>query len=1237
MEMNAVANPIQPVTTTIVEQSKELQGSQNQQWNVGDVVTGQIINRTSSEIEVKINNQRVTIPNTDKVIEKVGESIDFKIDSISKKRVALTYIKPETGNESTAQTIDQAGNQSTNRSEKYIKGNELQKANHLQKNSELQKTQDAKKIQEAKNVNNRSITTQKAESTLPTSADQAALVKLKADVEVILQITTEEDLTQLEAQGLNPEKMTIQSIQLHVLDLKSEVTESTEVMPEKVKAAESLDFFKLLDLYQLPKTTENVDKIQEALDKWQAASKMTDAQVGALLKNKVPNELTLEDLYKNNFSGPNNKARVIQNQPVSVETLAALEPQIKSRLESAGTSVTTAHIEEVKALIRQDVPVDAQTLKAYFDIKEALTTKDSEILNRIAQIMTTGKEAIKVKIYEQTKAEATQTAQQAKVVSVSQDKTSEVVMKVAKEAIEAVVKEVMNKVVIDPSVSTPNTTSTTPNTTSTTSNTTKVTTPTPVVTSVSNKVTPQNKTSIDQILETLPKVTARDLEKIVQDLAKKQMPENLENIVEDYQQLEVKSEVNTDLNVKPKESATYNQLVQIREKMSYDIAVKLESKGIDVRTMALEPLAEEVKVAFEEKVTHILEVNQVPVTPENVEATSDVLVHLQRLKLAGSDPTVKVLKKEAELSIRSIGNALERYEFMETKPRRDLGDRIEKAFTQIESLMNESNIEVTPENEQAVKILARSEMPITPENVEVAKSIEARLNRVVTQMNPEIVVKMIDQKISPLDMHVDEVLQYMDQFQAELGTTDYEKVLEGIYKLDQSDVLTPESRESLIGIYRMFSTIAKSEGAAAGFLVKNDLSLTMGNLMDAANYLRRTKSKDSIIEAKVDNQFGMLEKVQTKAETPVTTIRQQILTAIQNGQPVESLQEVLKQQLNQASMKGTETQIDNIKALVSQGEEPIAINLAKQTTAFEGIKQMIAEVTKALDVTLRESATPDSKVASKTDLIKELESLKLMTKETSALIDRQLENKSVQNMRAVQALNEKTFEWSNQLDQVFKQLKEQNIPTTALENLLSLKNMNIQPQAHTTQLKAIEDALEDLRDDVIQSVQKTDTSTLKTVQHSTEIQKMYQTIAQNENYYQVPIYVDGTVKQLNVYWMNEEQKNNARIEEKVSVYMYFKTESMGKVGALVQLDQDKISCSITAENESDVERLQKFKSAFEKVLDQTGFNTSPVGFDAFEPQSILQSDVAKEQQEVTTSEKREINNPYRKRGFETAI
>ena len=89
------------------------------------------------------------------------------------------------------------------------------------------------------------------------------------------------------------------------------------------------------------------------------------------------------------------------------------------------------------------------------------------------------------------------------------------------------------------------------------------------------------------------------------------------------------------------------------------------------------------------------------------------------------------------------GRASAAYETLMTEPRKDLGDKISKAFRNIDEILTDLGIETSESNRRAVRILGYNRMDITEENINAVKAADSQVTGVISRMTPAATLQMI--------------------------------------------------------------------------------------------------------------------------------------------------------------------------------------------------------------------------------------------------------------------------------------------------------------------------------------------------------------------------------------------------------------------------------------------------------------------------------------------------------------
>ena len=368
---------------------------------------------------------------------------------------------------------------------------------------------------------------------------------------------------------------------------------------------------------------------------------------------------------------------------------------------------------------------------------------------------------------------------------------------------------------------------------------------------------------------------------------------NIKNLSEAQKQIDAQNEENanrtyTITDEAPlKEVQAKRQLEEIRLMMSEEANRHLLKAGISIDTTELGKLVDALKVA-EENIRAALfqgesavENEQRALLYEETLAKTGELVNMPAAilgKLASGSQGYTLLRiheegkaLQKELDIQHEGNnhnpnqsrqerASSAYETLMTAPRKDLGDRISKAFRNVDDILTDMKLETSEANRRAVRILGYNSMEISEENINAVKEADSKVTGVISKMTPATTLQMIREQKNPLEMTMDELDAYLNEKGME-PSEDAEKYAKFLQRLDRSNGISENEREAYIGIYRMFRQIEKSDGAVIGSIVATGAEMNFKNMLSAV----RTAS-DKNMDVRVDDGFGALENLITKGK-----------------------------------------------------------------------------------------------------------------------------------------------------------------------------------------------------------------------------------------------------------------------------------------------------------------------------------------------------------------------------------
>lgn len=367
------------------------------------------------------------------------------------------------------------------------------------------------------------------------------------------------------------------------------------------------------------------------------------------------------------------------------------------------------------------------------------------------------------------------------------------------------------------------------------------------------------------------------------------------------------------------------QLEEIRLLMTKEAGLMLMKKGIDIDTTDLEKLVEELKAQETEYFKNLGKLVDAELSDDDIGIYKETVGAIEFLKVGpayivggavrGDFETTVAGSAEASknmLSMMAADKAEAAYEALMTRPEREYGDSISKAFRNIDVLLKDIGLEDTAENNRAVRILAYNEMEISAENVEAVKAEDNEYQYLLKNMTPRMVLHLISKGINPLDIDIHELNDRLEDMKDEVSETKEERFSEFLWRLDKSGQISEEDREAYLGIYRLLNTINRADGAAIGALVNQGAEVTLNNLLTAA---RSRKHKG--MDVKLDEDLSFIAKAASD-----NSITEQLKFFYDNSWKAEY------EEYKKEEYKALASDEEALRLIAEEGQEP-TLNMIK--------------------------------------------------------------------------------------------------------------------------------------------------------------------------------------------------------------------------------------------------------------------------------------------------------------------
>lgn len=415
-------------------------------------------------------------------------------------------------------------------------------------------------------------------------------------------------------------------------------------------------------------------------------------------------------------------------------------------------------------------------------------------------------------------------------------------------------------------------------------------------------------------------------------------------------------------------------LEEVRLHMTAEVNIKLIKSGFAIDTAPMEELIEALKEA-ERQVAQ----DYFPGSAQAVDQyrlyheTNRVVQEIPNLPaqvigpVAMSGYTISRIHQEGS-AIREehYRAASAGYEALMTAPRRDLGDSIQKAFANVDDIVEDMGLALTEKNRRAVRILGYNHMEITHENIERVAQADEQVQSLIRRMKPAATLQMIRDGINPLETSLEELENYFDHQSQNYDDSaeSYSRFLHGLEK--QGDI-SEEERSAYIGVYRMLYQIEHSDGAVVGALVNSQAELHFANLLSA---VRSGKFKH--LDVRAEDSFGTVAELIQKGESISDQIAKGFMQSVGellqevSGQE-ESKQEYYRERLQ--NIRNAANVSRDAAELLQRGE--ITCN-AENLLAAQGLLEESALFKEIKDRLKREKAVGGQDAATQTESMTEL-------------------------------------------------------------------------------------------------------------------------------------------------------------------------------------------------------------------------------------------------------------------------
>lgn len=999
---------------------------------------------------------------------------------------------------------------------------------------------------------------------------------------------SEEDYYRIVKEGYDPTKLTPEK-------LKGLITDYTDM---ETKAT-----------MDVSKTDNNV---KLALTMSECIRTLNDEQIYTLLgQGKEP---TIENLYKSKYL-MTGMTTDYKTGKMEESTWEELLPSASEALKKAGYDTTKENFEIVRNLIEHDVCVNKDTILIVKDLKELSSNySEQEIVKRIAPEIKCGKEPVRICLVDATKERAKEVVDKlSKITDVSISKAIEtnvpltinnlyqlsiegeslmgdVVTKVTQKSTQKLYVEKTDRATdtATPAVMDRKEIETSNQKTSALENVFEQDYDTQ---NQSKEMININQNSIQrpkQKIEHIPNQTQQKGQEVVAEvkastdqtlLANHEIERNKKGYQdlyrEDDQRRLDEAEITKEKpHIEKEEIRAHRQLEEIRLKMTLEASTKLMRKGIDVDTTRLSEVVEELRALERESIRESLRYAEVEVSEENikiVQATNQAVYELskapaillgQTLTTMDTETLTSLSEKQSVLRSR-LQHANQTYESMLTRPDKEYKDSIQKAFSNMDGLLEELQIEPTEENKRAIRILSYNEMELTSQNIDDIKAYDEKVRNVIENLRPHITVELIRQKINPLSESIPSLSEKTTRIMRDMGPQPEETYAKFLHRLEQHNEISEDEREAYVGVYRLLYQIDKSDGKALGRVVKANQELTLRNMLTAIRSERANQ-----MNYVVDDDNGKA----SIGEKSNRDIEEQINQVFDQEDLTEQKQTIQK----------LYAQLEVMPELHEKLKEDMVHSGSTKENVWDGLKDLSLD---ELLAKLTQEGEPEKHMLYTSEKAK-LQEVLSNCEDAVSFLHRLKEPSTPENIMLVNQM----FGYVESEIEKTKKSKEENI-SVVLKKMNRLSDTFSSKQELLDGYEDVEETVTSLLDEAVKKEQKKAEQIELLTGLKSQI-SFAKRLASKESYY-LPYVTEDGITNVNVTIL----RNTG---DQGTLQMMVSSEQIGKVRVNVRMHKETAVALIESDNRAVLEQLKPVKKHMEQVLKENEMQLKQFNL-SFEP------------------------------------
>ncbi len=306
---------------------------------------------------------------------------------------------------------------------------------------------------------------------------------------------------------------------------------------------------------------------------------------------------------------------------------------------------------------------------------------------------------------------------------------------------------------------------------------------------------------------------------------------------------------------------TYKDLLVMMQKMTFETSYKLAKSGIDIDTQTVTEALNSIQNIENKTYATALASASVEATEQNINTISSFVNNISLVSLLNKNYN----KLDGNVIINNVSrfsnlfnNSQDAYDVFATKVSNKWNDKVTDYKTQIADILENLGLEATKDNIEASEILIKSKIDITPESILAVKETNLKIDKIMNTMHPKMVADMIKDGVNPLNLNVDEIIDFIDTYENQYGENLSDKIAKNIVNLQKSTDIDSETVSAIKSFYKAMNIILSNNKASIGTSINSEHNLTIKNMLDTAKYFSKTKGVSSMVNQSVGDTVSTI-------------------------------------------------------------------------------------------------------------------------------------------------------------------------------------------------------------------------------------------------------------------------------------------------------------------------------------------------------------------------------------------